>query len=303
MQKIKLIVNPTSGRGRARAILGPLADALRYRGYATEIHQTRCAGDAYLAAQETGGSTSWLMAIGGDGTINEVVSGNMSNQIPVGLVPTGTANILAREFDLPWRVSGLCRMMEDPQVFWIDAVKTTQPEDPTTAPRYTLAVASAGFDADVVHAFDQRRSGSIRMSQYVGPVISKLFRYRAPSLEVEVDGRIVERDASMVVMGNCRNYGGHFELAYDADPADGLMDVCILKGKNRRDLLRYFAAAVMHRIRHTSDHLYYKARELVVRGPAGKPFQVDGDPGGLLPVRFEIVTHSVPLLTMIPSPA
>ncbi len=295
MQKIKLIVNSTSGSGRAKAMLGPLTEALRYRGFATEIHQTRCAGDAFAAAAQATANTFALLAIGGDGTINEVVSGNMENQIPVGLVPTGTANILAREFNLPWRVAGLCRLIENPEVFWIDAVRTTQLARDVPA-RYTLAVASAGFDADVVQTFADARTGSIHMSQYVLPVMRKLYEYEAPALEVEIDGTVVDREATLVMMGNCRNYGGHFELTYDADPTDGLIDVCIFKGKRRWDLLRYLFGSIFKRIRHYGDHVYFRAREVVVRGPASRPFQMDGDPGGYLPVRFEVIRQSVPLL-------
>ena len=138
--------------------------------------------------------------------------------------------------------------------------------------------------------------GSIRMSQYVMPVIRKLLRYEAPSMTVEIDGDRVQENATMVVLGNCRNYGGHFELTYDADPTDGLIDVCVFTGRRRRDLLRYLLGALVRRIRHCDDHAYYRGREVIVRGSATRPFQTDGDPGGYLPARFSMIPKGVPLL-------
>lgn len=303
MKRVRLILNPTSGRGRARRLLAPLAGALRQRGFATEVCQTRGPGDACEAARRASAGTSLLLAIGGDGTLNEVVSGNMENRIPVGVMPAGTANLLARELSLPWQIAGLVAALDDPRIFWLDAVRATSPGQDPTRPRYSLAVASAGFDATLVQAYSARRRGAARMRDWIAPGLREFFRFTPPALEVEVDGRVVERRASLVVAANTRHYGGPWEVAYKADAADGLLDVCIFPGRKRADLLRYMLRTFLGKLRGCRDLLYLRARELVVKGPATQPWQVDGDPGGFLPLGLQVVPLSVPILAPAGAPA
>jgi YegS/Rv2252/BmrU family lipid kinase len=292
--RILIIANPISGRGKSSRRAARIARLLQERGCTVDLRSTVRAGDAVRLAGDAAGCAA-VVAVGGDGTINEVLNGLPTHAPPLGIVPTGTANVMAKELGLPRRLGALAQVIaRGHHTFWDLGINRT-------TGRKFLLFASAGFDAAIVRRFLSERGGTIRMSDYIAWGLRSLPDFEAPVIRVEVDGRLIEPRASWVEVANVAAYGGPLVLAPQALPTDGLFDVMIQTAHRRRDAMRLmFAGLWRYGLRRP-----YPMRDLrLVRGrhvrlgAEGEPaLQLDGDPAGALPATFELIPRAVRVLT------
>lgn len=162
-----------------------------------------------------------------------------------------------------------------------------------------LLMAGVGFDAHVVAELDRRRTGPIGLTSYALPAASALLSGRMPAVTVEVDGReVFGPKPGIVMVANAPEYGAGFELVPGARTDDGLLDVVCLPGAGPGHVLRWTALAAMGR--HTSSAGVVRARGQVVtiRSAGEVPVQVDGDPGGRLPITLRVRPAAVPFVTL-----
>ena len=285
--RILLVVNPISGgekADRTRRLVQKLsADSMDLT-----VVETERSGDARRAAASMPPDTSIIVAAGGDGTVNEVVGGMRDRRVAVGIIPLGTANLVAREFRIPVDIEAACDLVLKGRRRPIDLGRT---EDGCF-----LAVAGAGFDAAVVHRMAESRNGNIKTSSYLEPMIEMIASYPFPRISVEADGAQVTEEATDVIVANTRSYGGPFILAPDAKPDDGLFDVCIFNSPNIGAYAAYMAAAVMQSHDLLPSTTVLRARTVRCVSSGDVPVQLDGDPHGRLPVTFQIEAGAVQLI-------
>ncbi len=289
LRMVRVVVNPVSGRGKHLGKVRRLANKLTRMGYFLDVFETSRAGDALEYVRENAWQAGVFVVAGGDGTLNEVVNGNIDTRVPIAVLPAGTGNILAKEFGLPWDVRRICRSIQEKRVRHLDAIEVG-------SGRYSLLLTSAGFDSSIAYAFHQKRRGTMRMRQYVVPLFREIFAYRYRPLRVTIDGNELPYDAAHVIVGNVRSYGGPFEFASHAVPDDGLLDVLVFRGHRWRQHIRYLWAGLLHECEKLPDCDYFQVREVSVEGAEDLPYQIDGDPAGFLPLRARIVPRSVPLV-------
>ncbi|MFW6107700.1 MAG: diacylglycerol/lipid kinase family protein, partial [bacterium] len=228
------MVNPISGRSRGRRQAPRLARGLRDRGFEVETVATRGRGDARRAVERVeADGRSAILCVGGDGTLNEVINGLGEKDISVAVFPTGTGNVLAKELGIRPRVGAVCDAVAGGRTVGLTLGEAN-------GRRFGLFVGG-GFDAAVVEQFEKRRSGGASKLSYLIPIVKALAGYRFPEMRVTVDGEPAGT-ASNVLVTNTRSYGGPFELVPDADPTDGVFDVCLVSGGRRLDLVRHMWA-------------------------------------------------------------
>jgi YegS/Rv2252/BmrU family lipid kinase len=286
--RMLVVVNPISGSrrsGRVECLIRELAAG----PWKVEVVRTERAGDARQAAASAGEGTALAVAVGGDGTLNEVISGLGSRGIPVGVVPLGTANLLAREFHIPLDIKGACSLVLRGRWRGVDLGRTDR--------GVFLSVAGAGFDAAVVHRFASRRSGNARFSSYFQPILETVSAYPFPRIAVELDGALLTHEATGVVVANTRNYGGPFIMARDARPDDGLLDVCVFDSANAGVYTAHMAAVLLQNPDLLPGADFLRARCVTCRSEGEVPVQLDGDPRGYLPITFEVVPGAVKLIS------
>ena len=160
-------------------------------------------------------------------------------------------------------------------------------------------MAGVGFDAHVVHALDARRRGPIGLWSYALPAASAVAAFDFPPVRVEVDGLWAFGPRPAVVMiSNIPQYGVGFPLVPDARPDDGLLDVLCLPAASRAELVKLFVLAA------TGGHLTApgvvraRGRHVRVTADAAVPVQVDGDPGGTLPLEVRLLDHPIRLIRL-----
>lgn len=297
--RIKIIVNPVSGKGRALKLAESVASLLRDQGCTVELEATQKSGDARRLAGASAGFQA-LAATGGDGTVNEVLNGLPAEQAPaLAVLPSGTANVLAKELRLPRAPGGLARVLrEGREAVWDLGVERR-------SGRKFLLFASAGYDAHVVHLFHATRTGPIHMAQYVYWGMKSIVEYEVPRITVELDGTVVTSEAAWVTISNVASYGGPLVFTPQARPDSRTFEVMIHRSRRRRDVVRMFFAAILrwatgyeHRMADVSFHQAVRIRLTSTDGRP-VPVQVDGDPGGHLPADFENIPGALRILAPI----
>lgn len=280
------ILNPISGTGKGAHIKDELSKCLRDGGYDADIHLTSSAGDARNISGQLGRDYRLVVVGGGDGTVNEVVNG-LSVDVPVGLLPLGTENLLA----------GQCGVGNSLRKA-LDTLITGQPR------RFDVGVANGrrfvvmtgiGLDADVVERAEQRRSGTITRFSYAMPILQSLRSYAFPEIRLTIDDH-TETWAYFVMVANCPRYGGGLKLTPNASPEDGLLEVLLLRGRRLRDLASLAVRAFCGRTAGATGVEYVRCRKLEAHSEAPVPYQVDGDYGGLLPLTVEVKPQAITLL-------
>jgi len=170
--------------------------------------------------------------------------------------------------------------------------------------RIFLLMVGCGFDADIVRRVHARRKGHIRSRSYLKPMLESIRSYEYPPLHVywgDGDAQATEveaspRDVRWLFAFNLPCYGGGLRLAPQADARDGRLDVCAFRRGSLWHGLRYAAAVLLGRHQRLADCTMRRVRQLRVTSEARVPFQLDGDPGGFLPLSVEIVPGRLTVL-------
>ncbi len=285
--RLKLILNPIAGGGCGLKILPGVVRCLEKWGFEVEVFRTQKRGDAREAASNSLNYRA-IVTMGGDGTFNEVINGAMGRGIPLGLIAIGTANVLARELRIPFDPVQACRIIARGNTRKIDLGRADS--------RYFFLMAGIGFDAEVVKIMESTRKGNISMISYALPILKGLWNYKFPALDVEVDGEQVARGAGFVFVSNTRRYTGPLVITNRARVDDGLLDVFIFPGRNYLKFLKYAAGALFWIADRIKEVKYLQGKDIRVSSSDEVSYQLDGDMGGLLPARFQVVPGALDII-------
>lgn len=282
-RRMRIIVNPISGRGRGLARAREVAAALG-SDYAVEIVCTERAGHAREIAARPGADI--VVAVGGDGTVNEVLNG-LPEPFPVlAVLPSGTGNTLAKEIRMPRSPREIAEVFRaGRELVWDVAIERP-------ANKRFLLFLSAGYDAGVVHRFHAQREGPIYQWEYFLWGLKSMVGFRPPTISVELDGRLVADRASWVQISNVAAYGGPLVFTPNARPDDGALEVMVYHARQQRDTPRMFLRAGLGYFlgwEYRLHDLTFHSAKRVKLGGEGVPVQIDGDPGGFLPAEIEIM--------------
>jgi YegS/Rv2252/BmrU family lipid kinase len=282
-----LICNPKAGGERGR-VLGPeLAKALRARGVDAECHLTTARGDAEARARDAG-SEPWdaLVAIGGDGTVNEVLNGMPDPTRALGVFPLGTANVLAIELGLPRRV--------DAAAAAIAAGHTRSLAIGQAAGRRFLLFAGVGVDGAVVERMHEARTSLRGKKKWLGPIFGTVWGWPQFTLRATFAGGEVIDGLSSVLVTRVRNYGGVVYLTRDVSCDSGVLHVLCFRQRARLAWLWLGVRGFCGRLRATDALLVRATTSVRIDGDA--PYQLDGDFGGRAPLAIDLLSQPARLL-------
>ncbi|HUK59435.1 MAG TPA: diacylglycerol kinase family protein [Stellaceae bacterium] len=281
-----VIFNPTAGARRKRRLERVLA-ALDALGAKPVLLETRAAGDAEVLAQSAARhGYDAVVAAGGDGTVNEVVNGLGDADIPLGIVPLGTANVLAAELELATEPEALAEVIACARVVPVFAGSANG--------RRFLMMAGIGFDARVVEGIDLAWKRAAGKAAYVASALGCLARLKAARYEVEIDGAVY--GAASLVIAKGHYYGGRFIVAAGARLEEPVFEVALFEHGSRFDVLRYAAALGANRVAALDDARIVRGTRVRVTGPVGERVQIDGDLGAALPLEVTIAPRPLSLL-------
>jgi diacylglycerol kinase (ATP) len=302
IQNALLIHNPNAGNGGngRRRLIDQARQILASGGIEAELAETTGPGHATeIAQQAVRDHRQLVIACGGDGTLNEVVNGlaNYSNghRVPLALLPGGTANILAKELDLPWDIPRAARRLIHGEVREIALGLATPAEQPGRK-RYFLSVAGGGPDGMIVYSVDLGLKARVGILAYWWQGAREVLRYTFPRFRVRTGDR--ELEATLVVVGRTKNYGGPFKITDQADLFEDRFEVMALTTQSGLRYLSYLPTLWMGNLRREEGVHFWKAEALVCEPLDSSPVyaQVDGEPLARLPIEFSIVPRALKLL-------
>ncbi len=267
-----VIHNPTSG-WRKRRYFHQVLGALRALGCGVVVQATRKPGDARRLAAAAR-DCDVLVAAGGDGTINEVLGGLTGKDIPLAVIPLGTANVLAWELGMVRGPEAVARAIARGPVVegWLGCVNGKP---------FSLMLG-AGFDAFVVARVDLRVKRWLRQGAFAlaGCIAAASFGRR--HYRVEIDGAAY--DAASVVVAKGRRYGGRFVLAPSARISDPSFQVCLFERSGPWAMLCYGFGFLTGRLERQNGVRIVPGRQIRIEAAAREPVQADGELVAQLPV-------------------
>ncbi len=300
-----LIYNPTSGRKRHSrfAEIEQAVRLLKDAGITTELAATTGPGTASkIARLAVGQRRGMVITCGGDGTINEVVNGLAHSQVPMALLPAGTANILAKELGIPWDIPHAARLIPGGSIRRI-ALGMALPANGNHSTaisrdgRYFLSVAGAGPDGAIVNCVNEGLKKSAGVFAYWVEGFRQLFRYGFPEMRIRSAGK--ERQATIIVAGRTAHYGGPFKITTEASLFEDSFEFLTNSKHSRLSYLACLPAIWMGTLRNRDGIETWKATEVICESASSEPVyaQVDGEPVGPLPMIFRIVPDAISIVT------
>jgi YegS/Rv2252/BmrU family lipid kinase len=284
--KFTLIVNPISGKKNHPEQLKLLLDLLGSAGIYPEIRETRKRGDGHQFARESVEKESEIViAAGGDGTVNEVANGLVGSGVKLAIVPLGTANVLALETGIPLDplAAGNIIVHGRSKSITLGHITYRDPKQNETRENHFLMMAGIGFDGAVLKEIKREHITRWGKGAYLFTGLKLLLKCSSPPLSITIDGR-EKINGYSVIVSNGKYYGGKFRVAPKAHITDSFLDLCIIKRKGVRCLIKT-ALKVFLGTHPSGDDIHYcKAKTIEIDSPGQVYVQADGEFLGTAPV-------------------
>jgi YegS/Rv2252/BmrU family lipid kinase len=246
-----------------------------------------------LARRSVEQGADLILAAGGDGTINEVVNGMAGSDVPLGILPAGTANVLANELGIGNTMEHAARSLRQcvRQRIALGRINNGGAKPS----RHFLLMAGAGLDADIVYHLNPQIKNVLGKAAYWVGGFRKIGS-RLPEFSVRAEGR--EFVASFALASRVRNYGGDLEIAPTISLLDDQFELVLFEGASSFTFLKYMLAVVLRRHSSMRGITILRTRNVAFLAPAEDRIhvQVDGEYLGLTPSTAEIVPNALTLL-------
>lgn len=315
VMRVLLVYNPVAGQQRSREDLVRAVAELEGGGWSVDVVATAGPGDTARQAYQ-GATTEHdaIVVVGGDGTVQQAVNGLLlakeEGYAPpaLGILPAGTANVLAHDLGLPAppfdrgrTLPAAARLLVRSSPVWVDVGRATIEQET----RSFMCWAGIGLDA----AITAEVMAYPKLKQRLGPPFFLLTAalhiaqtHQEPMFKVQADGETWEERGALLAVSNIPSYALVLKMAPSARIDDGWLDVTLFRYRNWLDGARKLVAASSGRHIEASDILYTQARHLVIEGDPPQYVHLDAEPFGRTPVTIEVMPRALPLLVP-PTPA
>lgn len=265
------IVNPAAGNGAGAHVGADLARELESSGFKIEIIQTPAPGEAARIAREASADgCRTVIAVGGDGTANEIANGLVGTSTALALYPIGSGNDFARSLGYPRKRRDIGRFLAGARRRAIDVGEVNG--------RIFVNAAGVGIDGHVAERVEaSSRVVGAALGYFVGALVS-IVSYRPQPMRLRIDEQTIEGKHLLVVAANGTHFGSGMHIAPQAKLDDGLLDIVVAGDLGRWSSL--VALAKLYRGTHVNgrDVLAFRARSLEVELERELPTQADGEP-------------------------
>ena len=269
MKNIAFIVNPISGtrtKGRVAKLIRELLDPQQfsptivmteYAGHATQLAQ-HFAMEGYYA----------VVAVGGDGTVNEVASGLVGSNTALGIIPNGSGNGFARHLDISTRMNRAIEMLNSSEVINVDYGMVNDQK--------FFSTCGVGFDALVAVQFSEGKTRGLKM--YIQNTLQSLFNYKPENYHITGEGIDISTEAFLIAFANAGQWGYDAQIAPKASMQDGLMDIAIVNKFPLSAAPKLALNLFTHNIDENSYMNTFRAKEVTLLREQAGPMHIDGDP-------------------------
>jgi diacylglycerol kinase family enzyme len=299
---IIISVNPNSGSTDRTSLVEDIRQRLVDANFDVDVLTDVTRVVKRAGELSASGKLRTVVSAGGDGTAS-LLANRLPQGIPLAILPLGTENLLARHLGMSADAKQFVDVIINGRYQKMDAGSANG--------KLFLVMAGCGFDAHVVEKLHQNRKGHISYWSWFRPVLSTLRRYRYPELQISVERRSDEKggqeqletketltstSARWAFIFNAPRYAMNLPLLPEADPYDGALDLCSFRYGGLVRGTVYLVAVVLRKHRQWCETEFCKFRKLTISSNSRVPFQLDGDPGGELPVTIEVLPNYLTLL-------
>jgi len=219
MKQILFIVNPISGVGKQKEIEKSIDLYLDKNQFISEVAYTSHAKHAMELGRDAIGKYDIVIAIGGDGSVNELADGLINTDLVIGVIPTGSGNGLARFLQIPLNVKEAIQVINRLKIIKIDTLTINE--------RNFLNVAGVGFDAWISHKF--ATGGKRGFWGYFKSIVKEFLSYEAKEYELTIDGKKYVKRAFSITLANSSQFGFNAHISPLSKIDDGLIEVCLIR--------------------------------------------------------------------------
>lgn len=274
------IINPTAGGGRSKSLIPIIEEEMKKRNINYELTITQNPKEAIKIAEQNADKFSAIVAVGGDGTVNEVAKGLINKRRGVlGVIPCGTGNDFGKGIGISMDVKKAIEILARGNTKKIDLGKING---------YSfLNIASIGFDTEVVISTNKIKPIIKGTISYILGILITLLRYKSKDVTLIIDGKHYYRRLVLLAVGNGRCYGGGLEILPMAVMDDGYFHVCIVRDISNLKLLLLFPT--IFKGKHIDYKEYveiFKVNKIVLKNKDSISLNLDGE---ILPINEDIV--------------
>lgn len=301
MSRMQIIVNPAAGAGKTAKKWPQIMTLLKSLGLDFKHDLTEAPGHAIeLAKEAVRKGYKFVVSVGGDGTIHEIVNGlheaGANGDVTVGIVNTGTGADYIRTLGVPRRYKDACKCLLSSNRRTVDLGVVEYVKNGKKAKRLFVNFAGIGFDAEVVKATTEKFKAMGDMPSYLMGLFSTLMSYENRDVSIIIDGKSGVRRICTVMLNNGRYAGGGMMPAPNADPGDGFFDLVIIDDITKPDLL--ISIPRIYRGTHLTHPkvTLMRVREVEIIPTLTSAVQADGELLGEAPARFTVLPAALQVI-------
>lgn len=272
MKQLLLILNPTSGTKKVDKYAANIISVFNQAGYDTHVYITTCKGDATNAVEQLGNQKDLIVCCGGDGTLNETISGVMESglQIPIGYIPAGSTNDFANSLQLSSDIIKAAQQIISGEEHLYDVGKFNQ--------RYFSYIASFGAFTKSSYATPQSVKNMLGHLAYILEGIQEITSIRKEHLRMELDGEIIEDDYLFGAICNSTSVGGILTLNPDiVDMGDGEFEILLIRSPKSIQELHECVLALRNKQYDCGVITFRNANHIKVVANPEMPWTLDGE--------------------------
>jgi YegS/Rv2252/BmrU family lipid kinase len=291
IMKTAVILNPTAGLGKIGPVPEKIERAMRKCGMECEIILTHEEGDGTrLARAAVARGHDLIVAAGGDGTVNEIINGLAGTNAKLGLLPSGSVNVLARDLGIPRNLVKAAQVLAKGHVKEIDLGLAND--------RYFALMAGIGFDAEVVANVFRPIKDIIGSSVYVFSGLEKLATYEATDIVIEMPDARYAGKAFLVMVCNVSTYTYYLKITPDAVPDDGVLDICVFERlpTDKFGFAHNIADVFLRRHMYHDEVRFFRTCRATIRSTPEVMVQLDGDVLDSTPVDISVIPRGLSLI-------
>jgi diacylglycerol kinase (ATP) len=290
-----VIHNPAAGSGDPKRVRRQIGGAFAVRGASFDLVETSTAGDAESFARKAADLGYRAVAVsGGDGTLAEVVTGLAGRSIPFGIIPQGTANLVAASLGLPSSVDRAVDVI-------VNGTSSPMDVGQLDGGRYFALIAGAGWDAEVMRGATREMKDRLGFGAYLIAGLKQSVTPPSALFQLTLDGHELELRAATVLVANVGRIlhsmvPGGVEIAPETSVTDGLFDICVFAPRSLPDVAALLWKVASKRYAGDDRMIFLQAREIRIEADPPVTSQVDGDVTGETPFSARVVPGGVNVL-------
>ncbi|MGG5461892.1 YegS/Rv2252/BmrU family lipid kinase [Clostridium sp. B9] len=289
MKKVRFIYNPYSGENAILKELDKIITMHQEKGYTIVPYRIQKGVDVIQALDVIDSSYEYILIAGGDGTIDTVVNAMKKREIdlPIGIIPVGTANDFAKHLGMPQDAGACVEMILDSYAVGVDLGKVND--------NYFVNVLSTGLFTDVSQKTDTNLKNTIGKLAYYLKGLEELPNFRKLDVKITANGEVFNEPIYLMLVFNGQT-AGNFKLATKAKVQDGLLDVVIFKACHIPELIPMFIKVLKGEHLNDSRIEYIKAEEILIESNENIVTDIDGERGPDFPLRVQCIKDGIKVL-------